>query len=106
MTMIMTTKMITFMTMMMMAMTLIMMIMIMRMMTLMTMTMLELTQEVCPEGWSDFTMAELGCLYFNTSRAVTWQQAVQSCQPGLSGVYPTGTDVVGILEIRTPEVRL
>ena len=63
-------------------------------------------QEVCPDGWSDFTMADLGCLYFNTSRAVTWQQAVQSCQPGLSGVYPTGTDVVGILEIRTPEVRL
>ena len=79
-TMTITTIMITSMTMMMMAMTLIMM-----MMTLMTMTMLELT------------LVQMGCLFFNTSRVLTWLDSARSCQLGYDGA--------ALVEINTIQVE-
>ena len=84
-TMTITTMMITSMTMMMMAMTLIMMILIMMMMTLMTMTMLELT------------LVQMGCLFFNTSRVLTWLDSARSCQLGYDGA--------ALVEINTIQVE-
>ena len=78
-TMTMTTMMITFMTMMMTAKTFIM------MMTLMTMTMLELT------------LVQMGCLFFNTSRVLTWLDSARSCQLGYDGA--------ALVEINTIQVE-
>lgn len=33
----------------------------------------------CPENWVDATLTGMGCLLFNTSKAVTWDDASISC---------------------------
>ena len=68
-----------------MAMTLIMMILIMMMMTLITMTMLELT------------LVQMGCLFFNSSRVMTWLDSARSCQLGHDGA--------ALVEINTIQVE-
>merc|ERR550532_253334 len=41
------------------------------------------TEEVsglCPEHWIDATLSGLGCLYFNSTVAITWEEAANLCQ--------------------------
>merc|ERR1712037_890581 len=34
----------------------------------------------CPEKWFDASFLEMGCLYFNTTQAFTWDDANTMCQ--------------------------
>ena len=34
----------------------------------------------CPDHWIDATATGLGCLYFNSSEKVTWEEAADFCQ--------------------------
>merc|ERR1711962_1482125 len=34
----------------------------------------------CPSGWVDASFVEMGCLYFNSTKAETWDDSVISCQ--------------------------
>merc|ERR1711962_1867340 len=34
----------------------------------------------CPSGWVDASFVNMGCLYFNSTKAETWDDAVISCQ--------------------------
>merc|ERR1719167_1155371 len=43
----------------------------------------KLTEEVsgsCPDHWIDATASGLGCLYFNSSTKVNWEEAGKVCQ--------------------------
>merc|ERR1712210_69076 len=43
----------------------------------------EQTEEVsglCPDHWIDATLSGLGCLYFNSSTTVSWEEAANWCQ--------------------------
>ena len=43
----------------------------------------KLTEEdsgLCPDHWIDATGTGLGCLYFNSSSEVTWEEAAKLCQ--------------------------
>ena len=36
----------------------------------------------CPEGWVDGTAVKLGCLFFNATAQLTWDDASSMCQMG------------------------
>merc|ERR1712212_1255222 len=36
----------------------------------------------CPEKWIDASFADMGCLYFNSTLAMTWDEASSMCQMG------------------------
>ena len=46
----------------------------------------------CPDKWVDATFVDMGCLYFNTTEAMTWDHASSMCQMGSNST---------LLEIRT-----
>ena len=33
----------------------------------------------CPTGWVDASFVDMGCLYFNSTKGMTWDDAVSSC---------------------------
>ena len=33
----------------------------------------------CQNGWVDASFVDMGCLYFNSTASVTWDDAVSSC---------------------------
>ena len=39
-------------------------------------------QSNCPEGWVDGTAVNLGCLFFNRTAKLTWDDASSMCQMG------------------------
>merc|ERR1712051_1161555 len=36
----------------------------------------------CPDKWVDATFVDMGCLYFNSTEALTWDDASSMCQMG------------------------
>merc|ERR1712130_276775 len=36
----------------------------------------------CPDKWVDASFVDMGCLYFNTTEAMTWEHASTMCQMG------------------------
>merc|ERR1712051_591343 len=36
----------------------------------------------CPDKWVDATFVDMGCLYFNSTKALTWDDANSLCQMG------------------------
>merc|ERR1712012_936060 len=38
------------------------------------------TSEACPEKWLDASFMEMGCLFFNNTAAMTWEEAYISCK--------------------------
>ena len=36
--------------------------------------------DLCPDHWIDATLSGLGCLFFNSTTAVTWEDAANLCQ--------------------------
>ena len=41
---------------------------------------LEEASNSCPEGWMEATHAGMGCLYFNSTTKVMWEEATSYCQ--------------------------
>merc|ERR1711936_1224781 len=39
-----------------------------------------LTSGVCPDKWVDATFVDMGCLYFNSSAALPWDETNSLCQ--------------------------
>ena len=40
----------------------------------------EVSSSLCPQHWIDASLTGLGCLYFNSSSEVTWEEAGNICQ--------------------------
>merc|ERR1711953_271951 len=38
------------------------------------------TKSNCPDKWLDASFAEMGCLFFNSTEALTWEDANLACQ--------------------------
>ena len=38
------------------------------------------SKNTCPDKWVDATFVDLGCLYFNTTEPLTWDDASSMCQ--------------------------
>ena len=38
------------------------------------------TSDACPENWLDASFMEMGCLFFNSTAGMTWEEAYISCK--------------------------
>ena len=50
----------------------------------------------CPEKWLDASFVDMGCLYFNTTQDVTWEDANSICQGSNSTLIDISTDADGL----------
>ena len=48
---------------------------------------------VCPDHWIDATLTGLGCIYFNSSSEVTWEEAGNLCQASDASLVEIGSEL-------------
>merc|ERR1719341_2962236 len=54
----------------------------------------------CPEKWLDASFVDMGCLFFNATQAVTWEEANSICQRSNSTLVDISTEVqMGFLQM-------
>merc|ERR1711934_184774 len=54
----------------------------------------------CPEKWLDASFVDMGCLYFNTTQDVTWEDANSICQGSNSTLIDISTEMqMGFLQM-------
>merc|ERR1712179_206717 len=54
----------------------------------------------CPEKWLDASFVDMGCLYFNTTQDVTWEDANSICQGSNSTLIDISTEMqMGLLQM-------
>merc|ERR1712037_478541 len=54
----------------------------------------------CPEKWLDASFVDMGCLFFNATKGVTWEEANSVCQRSNSMLVDISTEVqMGFLQM-------
>ena len=54
----------------------------------------------CPEKWLDASFVDMGCLYFNTTQDITWEDANAICQRSNSTLIDISTEMqMGFLQM-------
>merc|ERR1719341_2090136 len=54
----------------------------------------------CPEKWLDASFVDMGCLFFNATEAITWEEANSICQRSNSTLIDISTEVqMGFLQM-------
>merc|ERR1712001_141412 len=54
----------------------------------------------CPEKWLDASFVDMGCLYFNTTQDITWEDANSICQGSNSTLIDISTEMqMGFLQM-------
>merc|ERR1719341_1008642 len=54
----------------------------------------------CPEKWLDASFVDMGCLYFNTTQDITWEDANSICQRSNSTLIDISTEMqMGFLQM-------
>merc|ERR1712018_607432 len=54
----------------------------------------------CPEKWLDASFVDMGCLYFNSTEALNWEEANVICQMSNSTLVDISTEMqMGFLQM-------